>query len=370
MANMLTAVLGSTGGWKRQAAALLGVAFVSASLVTAADKPKLTSSKPQSIQVTARPLAGFDKTKPEQVQFGRLTWRGGIELTSPSKHFGGWSGLRIDAKGTSVLAVSDAGAWLRATLRYDKGRLAGVTGAKLGALKAVSGKPLSRRRDRDAEAVAVQSGSIHAGTALIAFEQNDRVGIFPLNKHGIGKPKRYLKLPNAIRKNRRVNGMEALTVLRGGKHNGAMVTFLEAQLTKERYHRGWLLVGGKAHQLWLKDKGGFSITDLASLPDGGVVVLERRFRWSEGVKLRLRYLPQSSIKPGAKLHGEVLLEADMSKHIDNMEGVAVHQTRTGEKILTLISDDNFNPLFQRTLILQFAWQPKVPTKSKSVERRQ
>jgi hypothetical protein len=37
-----------------------------------------------------------------------------------------------------------------------------------------------------------------------------------------------------------------------------------------------------------------------------------------------------------------------------MEGLALHQGAGGETILTLISDDNFNRLLQRTVLLQFA----------------
>ena len=42
------------------------------------------------------------------------------------------------------------------------------------------------------------------------------------------------------------------------------------------------------------------------------------------------------------------------REIDNMEGLAVHRNAQGRTILTLISDDNFNRRFQRTLLMQFA----------------
>ena len=369
IANALKSLFGPTGGWKRQAGVLAGVTLVSASLVIAADKPKLKDSKPQKIVVTARALPGFDKTARTETQFGSLTWRGGIELSSPSKNFGGWSGLRLDAKGKGFLAISDAGTWMRGMLKYEDGRVVGLTGAEIGPLKALNGKRLARRRDRDAEAFALLKGSVDNGVALIAFEQNDRVGVFPVGKNGVGKPKRYLRLPKAIRKNRKRDGVEALAVLRGGKRRGAIMTFLEGHLTGDNRHRGWLLHRGKAHKISLKDKGGFSITDLASLSDGSVVVLERRFRWSEGVKMRLRYLEAKDIKPGARLVGKVLLEADMEQEIDNMEGLSVHQNTKGETIITLISDDNFNALFQRTLLLQFALNLKTKSKSVTAAKR-
>lgn len=54
----------------------------------------------------------------------------------------------------------------------------------------------------------------------------------------------------------------------------------------------------------------------------------------------------------AVVDGSVMIEADLCDEIDNMEGLSVHRTATGEIVLTLISDDNFSPV-QRTLLLQF-----------------
>jgi hypothetical protein len=48
----------------------------------------------------------------------------------------------------------------------------------------------------------------------------------------------------------------------------------------------------------------------------------------------------------------------MRQEIDNMEGLSIHPGADGERILTLISDDNFSFL-QRTLLLQFAWPQKA-----------
>lgn len=42
-----------------------------------------------------------------------------------------------------------------------------------------------------------------------------------------------------------------------------------------------------------------------------------------------------------------------------MEGIAVRRGPAGEVLITLVSDDNGNPL-QRTLLLQFAWSERLP----------
>ncbi|MGB0056060.1 MAG: esterase-like activity of phytase family protein [Methyloceanibacter sp.] len=95
------------------------------------------------------------------------------------------------------------------------------------------------------------------------------------------------------------------------------------------------------------------------MPDGGLVVLERRFRYSEGIKMRIRRIKASEIKRGALITGETLLEATDALNIDNMEGIAAHRSPPGETILTLISDDNFSAL-ERTLLMQFAMPDGKP----------
>ena len=77
----------------------------------------------------------------------------------------------------------------------------------------------------------------------------------------------------------------------------------------------------------LKPIEGFDITDAAALPDGGIVILERRFRYSEGIKMRIRRVSAAELKPGAVIKGEVLLEATDSLNIDNMEAIGVHRRR-------------------------------------------
>ena len=96
---------------------------------------------------------------------------------------------------------------------------------------------------------------------------------------------------------------------------------------------------------------GFDITDLAFLPDGDLVVLERWYRTLRGVGMRIRRIPAASLKAGALLDGPTLIQADLGQEIDNMEGLAVHREE-GRTVLTLVSDDNFSFL-QRTVLLEF-----------------
>ena len=89
------------------------------------------------------------------------------------------------------------------------------------------------------------------------------------------------------------------------------------------------------------------------MPNGDLMLLERSYTPGWGIAMRLRRIAGDAIKVGARLDGEILLEAGMTSQIDNMEGLAVSQDATGRTILTIVSDDNYS-ILQRTLILQFA----------------
>jgi hypothetical protein len=75
--------------------------------------------------------------------------------------------------------------------------------------------------------------------------------------------------------------------------------------------------------------------------------------------MRIRRVRADELKRGALIEGEVLLDADDSLNIDNMEAIAAHRAPSGETVLTLMSDDNFSAL-QRTLIMQFAMPETRP----------
>ncbi len=154
-------------------------------------------------------------------------------------------------------------------------------------------------------------------------------------------------------------GIEALAMITAGRLKGTLVAFSERLPDKTGNLTGWLIGGPTPGTIALKPIEGFDITDAAALPDGGIVILERRFRYSEGIKMRIRRVSAAELKPGAVITGEVLLEATDSLNIDNMEAIAVHRRASGETVLTLMSDDNFSPL-QRTLIMQFTLPASEP----------
>jgi hypothetical protein len=211
--------------------------------------------------------------------------------------------------------------------------------------------------DRDAEGMAVVEGTPAKGRALISFERNHRIGWFDVDENGLSPAKGYVALPAAVEngdEGEENEGLEAVAMLRGGPYKGAIVAIAEDWLDRSGNHTGWLWVKGAAQAFHLVKEDDYAITDAAALPDGGLLVLERRFRMVDGVKTRLRLVRRDELRPGALLRGEILLDASMNQEIDNMEGLAVHSGPGGTIIVTMISDDNFNHALQRTVLLQFA----------------
>jgi hypothetical protein len=324
-----------------------------------ADKPQDALDGPVSTVVTAIPI-DFDRENPSRKEFGKLVFRSGLNLFAKSRHFGGYSALSVDPSGRSLLAISDAGSWMRATLDYDGRWLKGLSDVVLGPLLGADGKPLRDESERDSEGMALIDGDTKRGTAYVSFERKHRIARYPFTAERFGPPSGTLPLPPGAKAMGANTGIEAVALLQTGKLKGTLVTFPERLLDKSGNLRGWLIGGPTPGEIVLKRLGGFDITDAAPLPDGGIVLLERRFRFSEGVKMRIRRIAPGELKRGAPIKGEVLLEADDRLNIDNMEAIAVHRAASGETVLTLMSDDNFNP-FQRTLIMQFVLPETTPS---------
>jgi len=336
------------------AASVCTVLAIAGGLALAQAKPFSNATTVDDITVTARPITSFDRGDSHRRRFGKLTWRGGLVLNSRSPHFGGWSGLAVDADGKRILAVSDAGTWMRADIVYDGDQPVGLAAARIGPLRTRAGEALSRDRDRDAEAVALVNGTLMDGELLIAFERNHRIGRFAIGPDGVAPPARYLSLPAAAKKMRSNKGVEAVSVLRGGPYKGSLVAFPERLRSRAGNPVGWLWVKGRPQEVEIATGGDYDVTDIEPLSDGSLLVLERRYRRDEGVKARLRLIRQDELRPGARMRGEVLLDATMAQEIDNMEGLAAHKDASGKIVVTLISDDNFNRFLQRTVLLQFS----------------
>ncbi|MFM9937938.1 MAG: esterase-like activity of phytase family protein [Hyphomicrobiaceae bacterium] len=349
------------------ATALFGILAFAHAAPTLAQSPPAAATAPtaapddtRAIEVTARRIVAFDRGSGDRRRFGRLEYRGGLVLTSSVKAFGGYSGLTITPDGRRFLAVSDEGTWLAADIVYEGTTPSAIQNARIGPIHGIGGRNLSKKRDLDAEAITLLDGTLARGTVLIGFERNHRIGRFPVIDGVLQNPAGYLKLPPEAKRMRTNKGFESVAVMQGGPYKGSPIAFSERFPDNPTQHAGWIWIRGEPQRLGFMDIGEFEVTDAASLADGTLLVLERRFRWTEGVKMRLRRFAPDQVRPGAVMQGDTLIDADLSFEIDNMEGLAVHRSARGETVLTLISDDNFNAFLQRTILLQFTLVEDAP----------
>lgn len=293
------------------------------------------------VSVEAQPIGRLSTADPDRNRFGALLFRSGIDLRSSVSAFGGFSGLWRSGDGRDLIALADNAQLLKARIATSDGRLSGLSGAVLSPLILNSGIPLRRSRYYDTESFALSGSGVFIGVernhAVIRFERNAAGSI--VRGVPIPVPKALADLPGN-------GGLEALGIAPGRSPlGGALVGIAEGG-------SGFILTGPRQGSFQVNLTGGYDVTDLAFLPGGDAVILERRFSLLGGFGCRLRRIEAKAIGPGARVDGETLYESEASHQVDNMEGLAVHR-EGGETVLSLISDNNFSAL-QRTLLLEFA----------------
>ena len=328
-------------------------AVVAAVLVSTAHAAEDIPLDPIPVQFDTYPVKSFRIGAPEATRFGALEWRGGIEIESDLDHFGGLSSLVLLDDDGGFAAVSDTGVWLISKIvEDDAGRPIGLGPATLQPLQGTDGRPLLGKELSDAESLALRDEDGHR-VAYIGFERRNRVLAFPLDTAARPGRPRNVRLPFATRELRYSKGLETLAFAPPqGAHAGALIAIAERSLDKQGNILGWIIGGPRPGRFSVKRHDEFDITDGAFLDNGDLLLLERRFRPSDGVAMRIRRIAAGELAPGKTIDGDYLIDADMRYAIDNMEGLAVRRNARGETEITLISDDNFS-ILQRTLMLPF-----------------
>ncbi|MGD9124513.1 MAG: esterase-like activity of phytase family protein [Desulfarculaceae bacterium] len=293
-----------------------------------------------TIKAMAVPLNPEDQS---QRQVGALLYRGGIRLRCSVPGFGGFSGLLISPQGKKLLAVSDRGYWLSARLDHlAGGELTGLSHARLGRLQNPAGRFPAGRNMRDAESLAISP----AGDVVVAFEGRHRLWLYPTAAEPLEQRPNPLPLPAWLESAPFNQGVEALTYLKDGR-----LLAMAEDHGNQGYTQG-AVRGQNWRRLQYKTSDGFKPTAADALPGGGVVVLERRYRFPGQWGARLAVLARNQIYPGAKMVPQVLATLEPPLTLDNFEGLAVCSGPQGRTLIYLISDDNYSGL-QDTLLLEF-----------------
>lgn len=339
-----------TRGARAAIAALLLIASVDT-----ADAAGLASEP-----IRATPIGSF-RNGSAQTQFGEFDFAGGLVVSSTDPHFGGLSGIDFEPDGQHFWSISDTGYWFRARAIRDAGRLVGVGEPEWAPMLNRLGQPLGTKRNADAEGLRLTRIDGQPA-AYVSFEQTNDLRVYRGADFAAARPQ-SVPLPKSAHGLRRNRGLEAVALApANGPLAGSPILVAERSLDKAGNHRAWVVRGPRMGEFSVVRSGDFDVTDAAFLPNGDLLLLERRLELPFGVEMRLRRIAGGTIRPGALVDGPVAMIADMADQIDNMEGLAVTRDALGRTRITVVSDDNLS-FFQRTLLLEFIWRGPAPVVS-------
>lgn len=307
------------------------------------------------IDVTSRPVEFSTSDNPDiKVTIGELTLLNAVELLSADPRFGGLSGLEISRDGNRWVMVSDRGYLLQGGFERngEDSAISGINEVSIRELYDHDGKAMNTL-SRDAESVTwLLEHKADVEDVVVGFERDDRVSLYSVDSRfhgGYATPKHTIKPPifSSLPFNK---GIESMTLLLGGR----------LLVVGEGTDSGaWILAGWKSDSVRIMPlhyvyHGEFLPSDMATLPNGDVLVLERRAAIMSGFSIRIVHIPARAMLPNAVIEGREIARMEAPFPIDNMEGISAYRAADGKTHVVLLSDDNYR-IWQRTLLMEFEW---------------
>jgi hypothetical protein len=295
----------------------------------------------EQIAITSQPIA-LQPDVPDRSRTGQLTLLGGWKLEAKrSRQFGGWSALRI--AGDQFFVIGDYGSVLRFRLT-PYGR---AVDARIDPLPIGCGRQDDKRL-RDSESLARA-----ASGWWIGYEVDNRLCMVSRDFTRA----QSLRRPQEMSEWRKKFGAETLLRLADGR----FLAIAERGLTDDAL-RPLLMFSGdpgdprsRVSTYTYAPPPGYSPTDAAQLPDGRILVLNRKFSLATLFTSALVVIDPTAINSAAPVTGSVIARLKSPTVHDNFEGVEVSVER-GRPIIWIMSDDNFMT-WQATYLLKFALDP-------------
>ncbi len=301
---------------------------------------------PEHLTIRSTPVT-IESGNPARIRVGAMTLVAGWQLTSESPQFGGWSALDVvpDTSGQRVTAISDSGS----VLRFHLGRFGHALGARIDPLPTGCG-PNTNKYDRDSESLARMTG----GDWLVGFEwHNSLCRITPDFAHAV-----RLREPPEMADWPKTRGPESLLRLSDGRY-----VVLEEGDPDDGQLRSLLIFAddptlADAHPVKRQYVApvGMSPTDATQLPDGRILLINRRFSLFTLFTTSVVSVDPAALDRPEPIHATVLAKFAPPLLSDNYEGLAV-TVEGGRPYVWMISDDNFMS-WQGTYLLKFAIDPE------------
>ncbi|MBP7335824.1 esterase-like activity of phytase family protein [Niveispirillum sp.] len=288
---------------------------------------------------------------PAPVRAGELVWRGTLHLRDANPDFGGLSSLRVSPDGTQFVAISDRGKRIAGRLSYDReGQLTGAGDYSVNLLLGTDGQPLPPFFN-DTEGLALIGQWPGDGWA-VSLERRHSILRYPPALAGSAAV--LLEVPAGFADLPFNSGIETLLSLADGR----LLAIAEGDAGQGR-HRAWVGGPGTWAEFAYQALPPFLPVDAARLPGGGILVLERRVGLLGGWGSRIVHVDaatlSASLVPGGVMQGREIARLNPPMATENYEGIDTRPLPGGGVAVYLISDNNFKPIIQRTLLTMFEW---------------
>ncbi|AQR75840.1 esterase-like activity of phytase family protein [Sphingomonas sp. LM7] len=292
-----------------------------------------------SPEITAKPVP-LDTSDPTRRTLGPLTYLGGLALTSADPAFGGFSAMLVD--GEQFTLLSDGGNLVSfqmgAELRPYAVRFADLPGPGTGALK----------RHRDSESMTRDP---RTGRVWVGFENRNAIWRYDAS---LTRAERSVR-PAAMADWSIAGGAEAMVRLR----NGQFIVFSETARPKGRPDaRIVLRFAGDPTEppraplpFAYVPPAGYDPTDAAELPDGRLLVLNRRLSLPGLFTAKLSVIDMRGVRAGGVVPGIEIATFERPLQHDNFEALAV--TREGADTIVWIASDDNGEFWEQSLLLKF-----------------
>lgn len=270
-------------------------------------------------------------------RIGALEPVGALALSGYAPAFGGFSAIAV--AGGRVLLLSDGGNLLQFAIRSGH-----LQGARSNYLRDGPGTGW-QKQDRDSESMTLDPVT---GRAWVGFE---RVNAIWRYTPGFARGEAF-STPAAMHGWRANSGAESLVRLRDGRF------VVIAERARGGGARKGLIFSGDptARNTVLTAFGympptSYNPSDAAVLPNGDLLILNRRWQFPLRFSAKLTLIPAHAIRAGTIVAGRVVATLPSSLVDENCEGLAISRER-GRTMVWIVTDNDTTPL-RRTLLMKF-----------------